>query len=89
MRQPLAISAWQRPADAKTIGYRDDLAAVCRFTAAQATHAGLDPGQVADLVIAFSGEPGMVSGRICACGFPDRTWLVVLGPLALDGYQNG
>lgn len=42
------------PADAKTIGYRDDLEAVRRFTAAQARQAGLDPGRITDLVIAVN-----------------------------------
>jgi len=42
------------PANARTIGYRDDLAAVRRFTAAQARQAGLPPGRVLDLVIAVN-----------------------------------
>jgi anti-sigma regulatory factor (Ser/Thr protein kinase) len=40
------------PASAAAIGYRDDLAAVRRFTATQARQAGLRPSRVADLVIA-------------------------------------
>ena len=42
------------PADAKTISYRDDLAAVRRFTAAQARQAGLRPNRIMDLVIAVN-----------------------------------
>jgi anti-sigma regulatory factor (Ser/Thr protein kinase) len=42
------------PADGKAIGYRDDLAAVRRFTAVQARQAGLPPARVDDLVIAVN-----------------------------------
>lgn len=42
------------PANARTIGYRDDLAAVRRFTAVQAQRAGLRPARVTDLVIAVN-----------------------------------
>jgi anti-sigma regulatory factor (Ser/Thr protein kinase) len=42
------------PADAKAIGYGNDLAAVRRFTAVQARQAGLPPGRVLDLVIAVN-----------------------------------
>ncbi len=42
------------PADAPTIGYRDELAAVRRFTAMHARQAGLPPNRVDDLVIAVN-----------------------------------
>lgn len=42
------------PAEAKAIGYRDDLAAVRHFTAVQAARAGLPPGRVMDLLIAVN-----------------------------------
>lgn len=42
------------PPDAVTIGYRDDLAAVRRFTAVHARQAGLPPSRVLDLVIAIN-----------------------------------
>lgn len=41
-------------ADARTIDYRDDLAAVRQFTAMQARQAGLPPSRVLDLVIAVN-----------------------------------
>ena len=41
-------------ADARTIAYRDDLAAVRQFTAVQARQAGLPPSRVLDLVIAVN-----------------------------------
>ncbi|HTV99004.1 MAG TPA: ATP-binding protein [Streptosporangiaceae bacterium] len=41
-------------ADARTIAYRDDLAAVRQFTTAQARRAGLPPSRVLDLVIAVN-----------------------------------
>jgi len=41
-------------ADARTIAYRDDLATVRQFTAAQARQAGLPPSRVLDLVIAVN-----------------------------------
>jgi anti-sigma regulatory factor (Ser/Thr protein kinase) len=41
-------------ADARTIAYRDDLAAVRRFAEAQARRAGLPPSRTLDLVIAVN-----------------------------------